>query len=55
MPLSEQSHTERLRKQGKKLARANKRCQGTRNDKGQFYKCLKREAKNIFHPKREGN
>lgn len=34
---------EYLRKRGRKLAAANKKCSGTKNDKGQFYKCVKKE------------
>lgn len=30
---------------GKRLAAANKKCAGTKNDKGQFYNCVERSLK----------
>jgi len=40
-----------LQKQGNKLAKANENCAGTRNDKGQYYKCVARKAREIFDGK----
>lgn len=48
MAKSEQSHVTRLRKQGNKLAQANKKCAGTPNKRGEFYRCVKRELSKVF-------
>lgn len=45
MVKSEASHVRRLRNQGKWLAAANKACRGTKNDKGQFYRCVKKNLR----------
>ena len=48
MAKTEQSHIRRLRAQGNKLAAANKKCAGTPNKQGQFYRCVKAELKKVF-------
>uniref|UniRef100_A0A6M3M544 Uncharacterized protein n=1 Tax=viral metagenome TaxID=1070528 RepID=A0A6M3M544_9ZZZZ len=59
--MSEQTHVERLRKQGKKLARANKRCSvlgkkrsrwDNRKGKTEYDACAERECKKIFGKKK---
>lgn len=51
--MSEQSHVRRLKRQGKKLAKANKACKGTPNNKGQFYRCVSRKLEKIFKGKKK--
>ena len=57
--MSEQSHIERLKKQGDKLAIANKKCKGRSREKidkrtkhSSFTTCVKRELRKIFGEKK---
>lgn len=53
--MSEESHVDRLKKQGEKLAIINKKCRGFPREKidqrtglSSYTTCVKREAKKIF-------